>query len=137
VDCPAISDLAALAEGGEVAAGLKAHVDDCDACQEALRSLQEEVLSLQIPLSEIWFREHISCPFGSVLADYRDQKLDPDAQEYVTFHVEELSCPHCQSRLEQGILEDSEEGRRSMRRSRERVGEATSVLLDELGQHPD
>lgn len=134
MDCPEISELAGLAEGGEVAGALKAHVDGCDACQEALKSLQEEVLSLQIPLSEIWFRDHISCPHGSVLGAYRDRKLEPDAQEYVAFHVEELACPYCQSRLEQGILEDSEEGRLSMRRSRQRVGEATSVLLDELGQ---
>ena len=134
MDCPEISELAALAEGGEVEGALKAHVDGCDACQEALQSLQEEVLSLQIPLSEIWFRDHISCPHGSVLAGYRDKKLDADALEYVAFHVEELACPYCQSRLEQGILEDSEDGRRSMRRSRERVGEATSVLLDELGK---
>lgn len=134
MDCPEISELGAFAEDGSGSDALRTHVTRCDACQESLKSLQEEVLSLQIPLSEIWFRDHISCPHGSVLAGYRDSKLEPDALEYVAFHVEELGCPHCQARLEQGVLEDSEEGRQTMKRSRERVGEATSVLLDELGR---
>ena len=135
MECPEISELAVLAESGrDVPAELRAHVDGCDACLEALKSLEEEVLSLQIPLSELWFRDHISCPHGSVLASFRDNKLEPDAFEYVKFHVEELGCPYCQSRLEQGILEDSAEGRASMRLSRDRVGEATTELLDELGQ---
>lgn len=133
-DCPQISELGVLAENGSVSDLLRSHVKGCDACQESLQSLKEEVLSLQIPLSELWFRDHISCPHGATLAGYRDSKLEADALEYVSFHVEELGCPHCQARLEQGVLEGSEDGRQTMRRSRQRVGEATSVLLDELGK---
>lgn len=133
-ECPQISELGAFAEDGSGSDELRAHVTGCEACQESLESLQEEVLSLQIPLSELWFRAHISCPHGAALAGYRDSKLEADALEYVAFHVEELGCPHCQARLEQGALEDSEEGRKAMRQSRARVGEATSILLDELGK---
>ncbi len=133
-DCPQISELGAFAEAGSGSDALRSHVSSCDACQESLQSLREEVLSLQIPLSEIWFRDHISCPHGAHLAGYRASTLEADALEYVSFHVEELGCPHCQARLEQGVLEGSEEGRQSVRRSRQRVGEATSVLLNELGK---
>ena len=134
MDCPEISHLAAFVEGVDVPEVLRAHVQGCDACQESIQSLEEEILSLQIPLSEIWFRDHISCPHGAHLAGYRASTLEADALEYVSFHVEELGCPHCQARLEQGVLEGSEEGRQTMRRSRQRVGEATLVLLNELGK---
>ncbi len=132
MECPEMAELAAFAEAGTIAEESKTHLASCDACQDALRMLEEEVLSLQIPLSELWFREHVSCPHGSVLGEYRNGKLSKEAEDYVRFHVEELACPFCQARLEQSVLEDSEEGRASMHSSRQRVGEATSVLLDSL-----
>jgi uncharacterized protein YbaR (Trm112 family) len=132
MECPEISELAAFAEGGDASDEVRSHVLACDACQEALQSLKEEVLSLQIPLSELWFRDHISCPLTEVLLRYQGGTLEDDARAYVRFHLEELGCPYCQSRLEEGNLSQTEEGRLSMRRSRERVGEATSSLLDHV-----
>ena len=132
MECPEMAELAAFAEAGTIAEESRAHISACDACQDALQMLEEEILSLQIPLSELWFREHVSCPHGSVLGDYRDSKLSAEAADYVRFHVEELACPFCQARLEQSALEDTEEGRASIHSSRQRVGEATSALLDSL-----
>jgi len=134
MDCPEISHLAAFVEGVDVPEVLRAHVQGCDACQESIQSLEEEILSLQIPLSEIWFRDHISCPHGDVLIDHEEGRLSNDAREYVSFHLEELACPHCMGRVEEGVLSRSAEGRQSLVRSRERVGEATSVLLDHFRQ---
>jgi hypothetical protein len=132
MDCPEIRELAAFVESQEAPAVLRHHVERCDACQDALKTLEEEVLSLQIPLSEIWFREHISCPHTDVLVDYRHGKLTGDLQEYVKFHVEDLECAWCQGRLGEVEVATTRDGRRGVTRSRKRVGEATSVLLDEL-----
>ena len=136
MECPEIRDLAALAEQNEAPAALRAHVQGCDACQEALENLREEVLSLQIPLSEIWFREHISCLHADVLSEYRRGVLPKELQEYVKFHVEDLGCSRCQSRLGEAEANETRESKKAASRSRKRVGEATAVLLDELRRRP-
>ena len=61
-----------------------------------------------------------------------DGKLKKDAREYVAFHVDDLGCPFCQATLAANEEKGSEEGRRRITRSRERVGEATTVLLGDL-----
>jgi hypothetical protein len=132
MDCPEMTALAAFAESCEGPAELMAHVRSCDACQEALEALQEEVLSLQIPLGELWFRHHVSCPSAGVLRDFRMGSLDPEAADYVRFHMDELSCHHCQARLGELDLGSSREGRGRVEGSRARVGEATSRLLRDL-----
>ena len=132
MECPEITALGAFAETGEATLGMREHIDGCDACQEALESLREEVLSLQIPLSELWFREHVSCPPLAILSQFRAKKLKKLASEYVEFHLEELGCPYCQARLEQETLSRSATGSKSLRQSRDRVTEATSSLLNEI-----
>lgn len=131
-ECPDMSDLASYVEGGKLDPSLHGHVEACDACAEAIRALEEEVASLQIPLSEIWFREHISCPHIETLEAFEAGNIADPEKDYVRFHLLDLGCPHCQGRLEARALRGSEEGRDRVRASRRKTGEATSVLLDEL-----
>ncbi len=130
--CPEIRDLAALAEQTEAPAALRAHVQGCDACQEARDNLEDEVTSLQISISELWFREGISCVDGAALKRYAARQLPPDEHEYVAFHLETLECRPCQARL--GELESAatSEGRRRITQSRSRVADATTKLLGSL-----
>lgn len=131
-ECPDMSTLAAFVEEGKAGEELRGHIEACDACADAISALEEEVSSLQIPLSEIWFREHVSCPHVEVLRAFEAGQLDAARADYVRFHLVDLGCPHCQGRLEAAALRDSEVGRSSVRDSRRKTGQATSVLLDEL-----
>ncbi len=134
MECPEISELAAFAETHAGPDALMRHLAGCDACQEALQSLQEEVLSLQIPLSELWFRHHVSCPRAEVLADYAGGRLDAETLDYVKFHIEDLECTHCQGRLGEAEAAASRDVAKKVSRSRKRVGDATSVLLRDLNR---
>lgn len=133
MDCPELNTLAAYVESGVAAGPLLKHVAACDACQEAMETLRDEVLSLQIPLSEIWFREHISCPGIDLLRDYRRGRAGSQEARYLQFHVEELGCAYCQARLEEEDLLESREGAASLRDSRLRTGKAASDLLRGIG----
>lgn len=129
--CPPIRSLAAFAESPGSHPELARHVEGCRACSASLTALSDEVRSLQISISELWFRERISCPPQEVL-DRWPQGLEEDLRGYVAFHVDDLGCPYCQAALGQRDVEADrdETGRRE--RSRKRVGEATSVLLRDL-----
>jgi hypothetical protein len=134
MECPEISELAAFAETRQASSQLTQHVQRCDACQEALVSLEEEVLSLQIPLSEIWFRYHVSCPKAETLLAFAQKKLDADAADYVQFHVDELECSFCQGRLGDLEIQATREGQKRVAGSRKKVGEATTSLLRDMGK---
>ena len=128
-DCPTIPELAAYVEGTGAPPEVLSHVPGCSACRASLDTLQGEVQSLQISISELWFRERVSCPRDALLQAYQEGSLGAEERKYVEFHVEDLECPYCQGIL--GDLQVSgdrvEVKRRS--RSREKVGEATTSLL--------
>ena len=131
-DCPPVQELAAQLEQGVAEPELLEHIESCEACQASLTALREEIQSLQISISELWFRERISCPEEKELSDWRSGELDGPMEAYVAFHVEELGCPFCQATVGLEEVRSSDEGRRRVTRSRERVGEATSVLRGSL-----
>lgn len=132
MECPEVSELIAYLESGRAEEVLLVHVRGCDACQETLETLEDEIISLQISISELWFRNRVSCPHREVLRQHLDGDLSKDAAAYVRFHVEDLGCEYCQGRLEAEKAGRTPDGRRSLERSRSRLGEATSVLLDDL-----
>ena len=131
-DCPELREIARFVETGEGPRELIDHLKACDACQEARDNLEDEVTSLQISISELWFREGISCIDGAALKRYAARQLPPDEHEYVAFHLETLECRPCQARL--GELESAatSEGRRRITQSRTRVADATTKLLGSL-----
>lgn len=132
MECPEIRELAAFVETQTGDPALVKHVTLCDACQDAIKTLEEEVVGLQIPLSEIWFREHISCLHSDLLAEYRKGQVEAALAEYLKFHIEDLGCQFCQARLGEAEVAENRDARRIATRSKKRLGEATSVLLKKL-----
>lgn len=131
-DCPELKDLARYVESGEGENDLVAHVKRCDACKEAVENLQDEVMSLQISISELWFREGVSCPDEAMLRDFVRNGGDREARRYVEFHLKDLDCARCQAAIGAVEAEGSEEGRRRITRSRARVDDASVKLLGDL-----
>jgi len=131
-ECPPIAELAALAEGEEVSEALRRHAGSCTACKRSLQALEEDVRGLQLSISELWFQERVSCPPEDVLARLRSGSLDPGLRDYVEFHVDDLACPFCQATLGEAEVEADRQAAGSRKRSRSRVGEATSLLLGDL-----
>ena len=124
-ECPEIKDLAHHVETGEGSRDLQAHLERCDACQEARANLADEARSLQISISELWFREQISCPDAQTLDRFRKRSLDAETHAYVAFHLETLDCKTCQGRQGEAELAQSPDGRGRATRSRRRVADAT------------
>ena len=131
-ECPELRDLAHYVETGEADAALVAHLGRCDACQEARESLEDEAMSLQISISELWFREQISCPDGPTLERFSANALDAEEAGYVAFHLATLECATCQARLSEGEVRRSPDLQVRASRSRKKVGEATSQIIVDL-----
>lgn len=125
-ECPELKDLAHFVETGEGSADLREHLVRCDACQDARSNLEEEAASLQISISELWFREQVSCPDGPTLEKYRKTRLGAEEQAYVKFHLDRLECPTCQARMGEAELLQAPS------KSRRRVADATTTLLRDL-----
>jgi hypothetical protein len=131
-DCPEIKDLAHFLESGEGSADLTAHLGRCDACQEARKSLEDEAMSLQISISELWFREQISCPDSATLERYRKRQLGAEEQAYVSFHLKTLLCRTCEARQDEAELLESVEARGGAARSKRKVTDASMKLIGEM-----
>jgi len=46
-------------------------------------------------LGAIWRRNRLTCPSRAQLGSYLLEALDPDAAEYLTFHLTVIACPYC------------------------------------------
>ena len=51
-------------------------------------------------LGAIWRRHRISCPSRDLLGSYLLGVLDPEEQDYIRFHLEEVGCRYCLANLE-------------------------------------
>jgi hypothetical protein len=131
-DCPEIKDLAHFLESGEGGPELVAHLAKCDACQDARKSLEDEAMSLQISISELWFREQISCPDAVTLERYRKRQLGAEEQAYVSFHLKTLLCRTCEARQGEAEVLESVEARGSAARSKRKVTDASMKLIGEM-----
>jgi hypothetical protein len=131
-ECPEIKDLARLVETGEAEPGVREHLASCDACTEAVETFEDEVASLQISISEIWYRERISCLDDATLKTYGQGGLDADLRRYVEFHLTELDCERCQGVVGSVEASRTEEGKRRVTRSRSRAEDASVKLLGDL-----
>ncbi|HYC76776.1 MAG TPA: hypothetical protein VEI02_04020 [Planctomycetota bacterium] len=131
-ECPEIKDLARFVETGDAEADVAEHARSCEACRAACETLEDEVLSLQISISELWFREEVSCPTEAEVAAYCTGGLDADARKYLEFHLQDLDCARCQGAVGEAENRRNEEGRRRTTRSKARVDDASVKLIGEM-----
>jgi hypothetical protein len=50
-------------------------------------------------LGAIWSRARLSCPTREQLGSYLLEALDPEAAQYIRFHVETIGCVYCGANL--------------------------------------
>ena len=50
-------------------------------------------------IGAIWRRQRLSCPSREQLGSYLLQALEPDAQDYIDFHLATIACPFCLANL--------------------------------------
>lgn len=50
-------------------------------------------------IGAIWRRTRLSCPTREQLGSYLLEALEPDFQDYLTFHLKTVGCPYCQANL--------------------------------------
>jgi hypothetical protein len=131
-ECPELRDIAHYVEFGEGTRDLVKHLATCDACQEARDNLEDEAMSLQISISELWFREQVSCPDDGTLQAYAGKGLGDELRAYVAFHLDTLQCRTCQARLAELEIARSAEAKDRAGQSRAKVADATSKLLMSL-----
>ncbi len=102
-----IAQIAGLAEG-QVALlkhrylkNLQAYVrrDPQAARDPAVDSMLELPEQLDAVLAAIWQEQRLSCPKRSTIGAHMLGTLEPEWQDYVTFHLETLGCAFCRANL--------------------------------------
>lgn len=69
-------------------------------------------------IGAIWRRNRVSCPTRDQLGSYLLGALEPEAHEYLDFHLETIGCRFCRANLEdlRHRQEDSTESAKRKRR---------------------
>lgn len=69
-------------------------------------------------IGAIWRRARLSCPDRAELGQFVLGTLEPDAREYIKFHLEEIGCRFCQANLAdlQAATQQSDQGDQRRRR---------------------
>ena len=62
---------------------------------------------LAFTVANVWRDERVSCPHQDILKAWQAGSLDPQAGEFVAFHLDESQCPYCNA-----VLEDLRTGER-------------------------
>jgi len=70
-----------------------------DALRKQLRSLIQEQDRGEHSVGAIWRRQRLSCPPREQLGSWLLGVLDPDLQDYVTFHLRTVGCSFCLANL--------------------------------------
>ena len=127
-ECPELKDLAHFVETGEGRGGPQGAPRPLRRLPGGRANLEDEAMSLQISISELWFREQISCPDAPTLEGFRKKTLGAEEQAYVEFHLETLECPTCQARMGEAELAQSPRAAGSPTRSG--IRDARSLIGD-------
>lgn len=75
----------------------------------------------------IWRRHRCSCPTREQLGSYLLDVLEPDAREYMTFHLNVIGCPSCQANL--ADLKNQDRDVSATRRVHKRIFDSSADLL--------
>jgi hypothetical protein len=68
--------------------------------QARLSELREELDRGEHTLGAIWRRERLSCPSREQLGADLIGALDPEASDYIHFHLNTIGCPACQANVD-------------------------------------
>jgi hypothetical protein len=70
-----------------------------EALRRQLASVLQERDRGEHSIGAIWRRARLTCPSREQLGSYLLGVLEPDLQEYVTFHLDTIGCAYCQANL--------------------------------------
>lgn len=56
--------------------------------------------ALAFTVATVWREERVSCPHPDLVHAYETGALEGGAQDFMTFHLNESSCPYCNAILE-------------------------------------
>lgn len=108
--------------------------------EHALRqseSLRKQVAALRQELDRgdhsvgaIWRRERLSCPAREQLGSYLLGVLEPDVQEYVSFHLETIACPFCRANLDDLKARQAETPPQKQKRQKRFFESSAGLLRD-------
>lgn len=76
-------------------------------------------------LGEIWRRQRLSCPSREQLGSFILGAIDPELEDYIRFHLEQVGCRYCAANLED--LADQKTEQQSTAQTRRRKYFQTSV----------
>ena len=104
-------------------------VRDNPKVQALLKEVRDEVDRGEHSLGAIWRRERLSCPTRDQLGGYLLQALDPDLQDYITFHLKTVGCPFCQANLEDLERKQAEAEAGAVKKRRRRIVDSSAGVL--------
>ncbi len=64
-----------------------------------LERILAEGASGYVSVGAIWRRRRLSCPSREQLGAFLLDAIDPQMQDYIKFHVEQVGCPYCAANL--------------------------------------
>jgi anti-sigma factor RsiW len=90
-----LDDLLSARETAQVEQALR----ESEALRRQLRGVMQERDRGEHSVGAIWRRNRLTCPTREQLGSYLLGVLEPDLQDYVTFHLETVGCAYCQANL--------------------------------------
>lgn len=90
-----LDDALSDSETARIEQGLR----DSEVLRRLLQALIQERDRGEHSIGAIWRRLRLSCPTREQLGSYLLQALEPDLQEYVSFHLNQIGCAYCLANL--------------------------------------
>ena len=72
---------------------------DSEKMRDELRLVMQERDRGDHSVGAVWRRARITCPSREQLGSYLLEALDPEFQDYIKFHLENVACPFCLANL--------------------------------------
>jgi len=84
-------------------------------------------------VGEVWRRWRLSCPDRTELGSYLLGALDPQREDYITFHIQTVGCRFCEANLRD--LEQTRSGLPEVERRRRKFFASSAGMMRTL--HPE
>ena len=85
--------------------------------------------ALTFTVATVWREDRVSCPHPDIVTAFIAGGLDPDAGEFVRFHLEESQCPFCNSVRDDLAANAEHQAEVDLERMRERLLRSTVIAL--------